>query len=254
MRYPGRTLLLGGLLFTSISVPAQDQAYGQAKAQAVDIAIGSQSGTPDKTVLHSVRKLVGDAISNDTIDTFYIYIPRPGSPNSMESGLSACAEAGFIAAEGTFDELLRRLRSLPARPGTSIRVELTDRCAPLEPIEPVECGGLLGILCPATQYCEKITGQCKTPDAQGTCKAAPAACEKKYEPVCGCDGETYDNPCEASAQGYRSITMASANLRKSWQYDRARRCCFISRIPCLSATSKNPRLRPPPGIARIRPA
>lgn len=180
-----------------MSVPAEDQAYGQEKAQAVDIAIGSQSGTPDKAVLHSVRKLVGDAISNDTVDAFYIYIPRHGSPTSMESGLSACAEAGFIAAEGTFDELVRRLRSLSTRPGTSVRVELTNRCAAPGPIEPVECGGLLGILCPATQYCEKITGQCKTSDAQGTCKAIPVACEKKIEPVCGCDGETYDNPCEA---------------------------------------------------------
>jgi hypothetical protein len=180
-----------------MAVPAQDPTYAEEKAQAVDIAIGSQSGTPDKTILRSVRKLVGDAISNDTVDTFYIYIPRSGSPTSMEFGLSACAEAGFIAAEGKFDELVRQLRSLPARPDTSVRVELAKRCAPLEPIEPAECGGILGILCPANQYCEKITGQCKTPDAQGTCKAAPAACEKKYEPVCGCDGETYDNPCEA---------------------------------------------------------
>jgi hypothetical protein len=201
MKHLRYTLLLGGLIFASMPVPARDPAYDQAKAQAVDIAIGSQSGTPDKTVLRSVRKLVGDAISNDTIDTFYIYIPRSGSPTSMEFGLSACAEAGFTAATGEFDDLVKQLRSLPARPGTSVRVELTNRCAPLEPIEPVECGGILGILCPARQYCEKITGQCKAPEAPGTCKVMPASCAKKLEPVCGCDGETYDNPCEARRAG-----------------------------------------------------
>ena len=197
MKCLGYTLLLGGLLFASTPVPAETREQGQA----VNIAIGSDSGTPDPTALRSIRKLVGDAISSETVDTFYIYIPRPGSPISMEFGLSACAEAGFVAGEGKFEKLVMRLRSLRAKPGTSIRVELTDRCAPLEPIEPVECGGILGILCPARQYCEKITGQCKAPDAQGTCKVMPANCAKKLEPVCGCDGETYDNPCEARRAG-----------------------------------------------------
>jgi hypothetical protein len=197
MKCLGYALLLGGLLFASTPVPAEAREQGQA----VNIAIGSASGTPDPTVLRSIRKLVGDAISSETVDTFYIYIPRPGSPTSMEFGLSACAEAGFIGGKGKFEELVMRLRSLQTRPGTSIRVELTNRCAPLEPIEPVECGGILGILCPARQYCEKITGQCKVPDAQGTCKVMPASCAKKLEPVCGCDGETYDNACEARRAG-----------------------------------------------------
>jgi hypothetical protein len=201
MRRLGYIFLLAGWLSASMPLQArdqgQDQAYARAKGQVVNITIGSQSGTPDKTILRSMRKRMGDAIANDTIDTFYIYIPRSGSPASMESGLSACAEAGFTAAQGKFDDLVRQLRSLPARPGTFIRVELANQCAPPQPIEPPECGGILGILCPANQYCERFTGQCKTPDAQGTCQAAPAACKKKYEPVCGCDGETYDNPCEA---------------------------------------------------------
>jgi len=196
-----RILLLGGLFFASIPVPAQDQGYAQATGQAVNIAIGSHSGTPDKSLLRSVRKLIGDAISSNAIDTFYTYIPRAGSPASMEFGLSACAEAGFMAAEGKFDDLVMQLRFLQARPGTSIRVELSDRCTPPEPVEPVECGGILGILCPGGQYCEKNTGQCKAPDAKGVCKPIPAACEKKLAPVCGCNGQTYDNPCEARRAG-----------------------------------------------------
>ena len=53
--------------------------------------------------------------------------------------------------------------------------------------------------CPAGYSCKTPDGQC---GGQGTCKVNPAyACSSASNPVCGCDGITYTNPCEAAAAG-----------------------------------------------------
>ncbi|RMF81991.1 MAG: hypothetical protein D6739_08740, partial [Nitrospirae bacterium] len=47
-------------------------------------------------------------------------------------------------------------------------------------------------------YCDKPVGQC---GGTGTCAARPASCAPVTDPVCGCDGATYDNACEAARAG-----------------------------------------------------
>jgi hypothetical protein len=63
------------------------------------------------------------------------------------------------------------------------------------------CGGIAGKLCPDGQYCLMATGVCLKPDAGGTCAAKPTSCTKELNPVCGCDGKDYGNPCMAAAAG-----------------------------------------------------
>ncbi|GGD18440.1 hypothetical protein GCM10011342_28880 [Aquisalinus flavus] len=64
------------------------------------------------------------------------------------------------------------------------------------------CGGLAGLTCAnASDYCAFDEGQCWMPDASGTCQPKPEMCTQQYEPVCGCDGETYGNACEAASAG-----------------------------------------------------
>jgi len=64
------------------------------------------------------------------------------------------------------------------------------------------CGGWLGDTCSADQYCAYQPGQyCGAADASSTCETKPQFCTEQYTPVCGCDGNTYSNTCDAASAG-----------------------------------------------------
>jgi len=52
--------------------------------------------------------------------------------------------------------------------------------------------------CQPSDYCAKATGDCV---GTGTCQPRPEVCPVLWNPVCGCDGRTYGNGCEAAATG-----------------------------------------------------
>jgi hypothetical protein len=59
------------------------------------------------------------------------------------------------------------------------------------------CGGPNKITCNSALYCQLPAGQCGAPDVSGTCSKAPDFCMRVSRPVCGCNGKTYPNECEA---------------------------------------------------------
>ena len=68
--------------------------------------------------------------------------------------------------------------------------------------EPEACGGLLGLSCDEGEYCHYTPdAMCGAADATGECRTPPDGCYDVWAPVCGCDGATYGNDCEANAAG-----------------------------------------------------
>lgn len=68
--------------------------------------------------------------------------------------------------------------------------------------QPVACGARAGDTCSDNEYCAYVAGDsCGATDAQATCKPRPAECIAEDAPVCGCDGKTYANACEAAKAG-----------------------------------------------------
>lgn len=68
---------------------------------------------------------------------------------------------------------------------------------------PRTCGGWAGNTCAADEFCDFPDGvMCDFADHQGVCTPRPANCDaNEMARICGCDGVTYANPCEANLAG-----------------------------------------------------
>ncbi len=78
--------------------------------------------------------------------------------------------------------------------------------------------------CGLIGYCQKSTGD---RDGVGVCTARPSACPDIWVPVCGCDGNTYGNNCEAAAAG---INVFASGVCGPCPFDPSTDCVFSNAL------------------------
>ncbi len=125
--------------------------------------------------------------------------PEDGAVSPEDGAVSP--EDGALARDASVDAACLPTPCAPPPPGCHYVPDPSDPCSCGVLVcedagSPSACYGEFG--CDSGDYC---AGEgC---DGPGTCEPRPGACPLYIRPVCGCDGVTYSNACDAASHGMR---------------------------------------------------
>ena len=162
-----------------------------ALGRSFTIALSDNASTGYVWSVKSVDKTIGAPKESNIPGDVH----RPGSPGLKKFTWSTKSPLNLV---GKHVIVLQHARPFGNSPITLFTVTIDIKDLAANPI----CGGLAGFRCGADAYCDyPAAASCGAGDQTGKCDAKPQFCPALVMPVCGCDGKTYNNGCEANRAG-----------------------------------------------------
>lgn len=177
----------------SISEKDNNKTVDVQLGRSFTIALESNASTGYRWHVKSVDRTIGQPKESMIAGN----PNRPGAPGTQKFTWATKSPLNLVGKHVITLEYQRPwAETQPPAKTFKVTVNIVDK------IGAQKCGGLIGTTCGAGSYCEfGATEACGFADQRGTCQKKPEACAEIFQPVCGCDGKDYGNPCEANAAG-----------------------------------------------------
>ncbi len=119
-------------------------------------------------------------------------VSRPGSPGTKKFTWSANAAGTHTI---TIEKVRPWAETTPPADTFKVTIDVVDAS------KVATCGGFAGLTCKSAGTFCNYGVACGEADKGGSCDAKPDFCPALVMQVCGCDGKTYNNGCEANRAG-----------------------------------------------------
>jgi hypothetical protein len=137
---------------------------------------------------------VADSGASDTTAGTTAGTTEPGPTSTSEPGPTSTSESGPTSMSESGDTMITTV--------TTTDSDTTATSGDTETTGP-SVGACGDAECSAAEWCDFSSNACSEKDAgsTATCEPRPEGCGDVYQPVCGCDGLTHSNECDANAVG-----------------------------------------------------